>query len=104
LGRPAWDDVKLYRQNGMSCTDIDLPIRPDLAARMALRPDVDWKAANEDFNEIEAEVREPKPKDPTAAERQRRRRAKIRDGNRDSVTVTNGHTLPLLDYQEELAG
>ena len=56
--------------------------------------------------EFEADT-EPRPKDPTAAERQRRRRAKQRDGerdiNRDSVTVTNGHALPLLEYKE-LAG
>jgi hypothetical protein len=80
----------------------DVPIQPAVAAMMAARPDIDWKAVDQDFNEVEAGT-EPRPKDPTAAERQRRRRAKQRDGDRDTVTVTNGHALPLLEYKE-LAG
>jgi hypothetical protein len=97
-------DIEFIRPCGAGYQDV--PIPPAIAAMMVSRPDIDRKAVNQDFNEIEADT-EPRPKDPTAAERQRRRRAKQRDGdrdmNRDTVTVTNGHTLPLLEYKE-LAG
>jgi len=86
-------DIKLYRQNGMACYDVDLPalpIRPAVAA----------------INELEAErvatchhSEDPSsPKDPTAAERQRRRRRKQRDTNRDSDrdTVTPERDAPQL--------
>ena len=54
----------------------------------------------EDFD-VDGSVQTLSPKDKTAAERQRRRRARLRDGDdRDSVTVTNGHALPLLEYTE----
>ena len=38
----------------------DVPIRPEVAAIMARRPDIDWKAVNADFNAIESEVVEPR--------------------------------------------
>jgi hypothetical protein len=93
-------DIEFVRPCGGGYEDV--PIQPAVAAMMAARPDIDWKAVDQDFNEVEAGT-EPRPKDPTAAERQRRRRAKQRDGDRDTVTVTNGHALPLLEYKE-LAG
>jgi hypothetical protein len=99
-------DIEFIRPCGAGYQDV--PIQPAVAAMMATTPDIDWKAANEDFDGIEAEVSEPKPKDKTAAERQRRYRNKHRNGNgRDvtgeGVTVTNGHALPPLEYKE-LAG
>jgi hypothetical protein len=97
-------DIEFVRPCGGGYEDVS--IQPAVAAMMAARPDIDWKEVNQDVNQIEADT-EPRPKDPTAAERQRRRRAKQRDGdrdiNRDTVTVTNGHALPLLEYKE-LAG
>ena len=58
------EDVRLYEQKpGGLCTDIHRPDGP--------------------FREAEIIAG---PKDKTAAERQRRRRAKLRDGERDSVT------------------
>jgi poly(3-hydroxybutyrate) depolymerase len=90
-------DIEFVRPCGGGYEDV--PIQPAVAAMMAARSDIDWKVVNE----IEADT-EPRPKDPTATERQRRRRAKQCDGerdmNRDSVTVTNGHALPLLEYKE----
>jgi hypothetical protein len=87
----GYEHAHLYEQRpGGCCYDIDWPEGPFSrreVAMMAARPDIDWKAVNKDFNEIEAEATEPQPKDRTAAERQRRRRAKQRDGrdnNRDS--------------------
>ena len=61
--RAAGENVRLYRENGMTCYDIDLPEAPQPA--------------------------EPKggvapSRDPTASERQRRRRAKQRDSHRDT--------------------
>jgi hypothetical protein len=97
LRTAGMDDLYLYRQKPSGlCNDVDWP---------------DGASANEDVNEFEVDLTTAKPKDPTAAERQRRRRAKKRDSrdvDRDSVavtpvTVTDGHALPLLEYQE-LAG
>ena len=63
LEAAGMEHVYLYKQGpGDLCHDIDWPegpIQPRVAAMMALRPDIDWKAVNEDFNEIESEVREP---------------------------------------------
>jgi len=92
LRAAGMDDVQLYRQNGTACYDIDLPIRPEVAAMMAARPDIDWKAALEVTNEIEADTgsgAEPvQPKDRTAAERQRRHRANKERLAHDAVTET----------------
>jgi hypothetical protein len=64
LGMIGMEDVHLYEQKpGGLCTDVDWPDGP--------------------FHEAEIIT---EPKDRTAAERQRRRRAKHRDGERDSVT------------------
>ena len=78
-------DVRLYRESGMACHDIDLPTRAD--RMMAARPDIDWDTANQDFDELQEA--EP-PKDRTAAERQRRYRAnkKLRDIVTKTVTPT----------------
>jgi hypothetical protein len=68
LRAAGMDDVYLYRQSlGGLCHDVDLPARPDLGETGS--------------NEEPAKLR-----DPTAAERQRRRRAKLRDSDRDNVT------------------
>lgn len=76
-------DVRLYRQNGMTCHDIDLPTRAE--RMMAARPDIDWDQANQDFDALEEAEG---PKDRTAAERQRRHRAnkKLRDSVTENVT------------------
>ena len=94
----GYEHARLYEQRpGGCCYDIDWPEGPFSrreVAMVAARPDIEWKAVNKDFNEIEVEATEPQPKDRTAAERQRRRRAKQRDGrdndrdmNRDSATA-----------------
>lgn len=71
--------------------------QPREAAIMAARPDVDWEAHLADFHEL-AVGEEQKPKDTTAAERQRRHRANKarldRDSVTDSVTGRDGE-LPL---------
>jgi hypothetical protein len=74
-----------------------------------VRPDIDWQAANADFGRFEAAERAANdpaprkaPKDPTAAERQRRSRAsrQNRVSDRDSHGEdrdTKGHQLELKE-------
>jgi hypothetical protein len=57
-------------------------IGPSVAKLITDRTDIDWEAANEAFNETEA-----KPKDRTAAERQRRYRERHRNGTVTPETV-----------------
>jgi hypothetical protein len=74
------------------CQDVDWPDKaqtPREAAMMAARPDVDWKALSEDFNQIGAEVVEPQPTDRTASERMRRYRAK-KKREAANLPVTDG--------------
>jgi hypothetical protein len=64
LRAAGMENVRLYRENGMACYDIDLPEAPQPAA--------------------EPKVEVAPSRDPTASERQRRRRAKQRDSHRDT--------------------
>jgi hypothetical protein len=87
------DNLYLYRQKpGGLCHDLEWPEGLPI----------------DDQVEVVERVSDRKSNVGTAAERQRKRRAKKRDGKRgterdigrDSVTVTNGHALPLLERQE----
>lgn len=74
-------------------------IRPDVAAMIASRPDIDWAAVDQEFECQVLEADDSKPKDRTAAQRQRRYRARKRDGERDSTvteSVTDRDELPLV--------
>lgn len=73
------------------------PIRKSIARMMADRPDIDWLKVQEDATEaglsddpeVESEDAAPdKPKDATAAERQRRHRQKKRDEDHKHRDVT----------------
>jgi hypothetical protein len=79
------DDLYLYQSTGALCHDVEWPgVRPAIAARMEDRPDIDWNEANATFDEGEH-----RPKDPTAAERQRRHRANKRNSNVTPSSVTD---------------
>src|SRR5688572_28930653 len=68
------EDVRLYEQNpGGDCTDVDWPNEPFGQERNA----------------------DSKPKDRTAAQRQRRRREKLRDTQTDTVTEHRDGQEPL---------
>lgn len=95
-------EIQFHRAVGGGFEDV--PIQASVAALMASRPDIDWKAVNEDANAAGLSDERPhdeqsKPKDPTAAARQRRYRERKRNGNErdeDRDTVTPDRDAPLL--------
>ncbi|WP_076859381.1 hypothetical protein [Bradyrhizobium mercantei] len=80
------NDVEFVRAcGGGGYEDVEvpeLPQRRSVEKLTAARPDIDWGKVNADFNKFESG-----PKDPKAAERQRRRREKLRDSHGKSVTA-----------------
>lgn len=71
-------------------------IHPDLASRIAARPDINWEAAEQDFGIVGARAERAGGagvKDPTGAERQRRCRARKRDA---AVTERDAPLLELV--------
>jgi hypothetical protein len=69
LQAAGMDDVRFYRQHGVSCEDVDLPVKS--------------------ASSVAAPIPLAKPKDSNAAERQRRHRANKSKLDHDSVTVTD---------------
>ncbi|QIG91973.1 hypothetical protein [Bradyrhizobium sp. 6(2017)] len=92
------DDIEFIRNCGAGFEDVELPElpsprkRPNVEEMKAARPDIDWDRATADFDEFAAKTA---PKDPTAAERQRRRRDKLRDSHAKSVT-SERDTAPVV--------
>ncbi|MCA6102350.1 hypothetical protein [Bradyrhizobium australafricanum] len=98
------DNIEFVRNcGGLSYEDVELPARPSRAEQMkASRPDINWASAEAEFARFEARQKDDESnsdcridpkirKDRTAAERQRRRREKLRHGKsvtaeRDTVT------------------
>lgn len=79
---------------------------------MRARPDIDWAAVIEEFSEFESDE-EPNagpgetrvPKDPTAAERMKRYRKRLKERENEEGSDRNGVTKPANDRNElRLAG
>ncbi|WP_141340906.1 hypothetical protein [Bradyrhizobium sp. USDA 3458] len=97
------DDIEFVRNcGGLSYEDVAVPARPSRAEQMkAARPDIDWASAEEEFDRKIADKAEPAPKDRTAAERQRRRRERLRDSHGNSVTPERDTVTSPPLFQEE---